>query len=107
MLLGIRKPKCVVLKSVPSTSGKYKLFYGYHYLAGKTCYDVGTINQQSGEIITRHYLDQLHGNPKAEALRCYHEFEKAMTRPAASEETEESALFTDAFRRALNNSRWD
>jgi hypothetical protein len=99
MLLDFRKPKLIMIKSALSASGKYKLFYGHHFKHGALCYDVGTINQADGEIITRHY-----GDNKPEALRTYHEYEKALTRKAELEERDDnSARIADAFRRALNN----
>lgn len=94
MLLDQRKPKCYVLKSVLSTSGKYKLFYGTHYVQGKTCFDVGSINQLNGEIITRHY------QAKEEALRVFHDYEKDLTKPAEAEESDDLRA-ADSFRRAL------
>lgn len=102
MLLDFRKPRCVVVKEITSASGKYKLFYGHHFVKGHTCYDVGTINQLTGEIVSRHYLDQGMGNPKAECLRIYHEMEKGMLRKPDNEETDENdPRRADAFRRAL------
>jgi hypothetical protein len=102
MLLDFRRPRCVVVKEVTSASGKYKLFYGHHFVRGKTCYDVGTINQHNGEIITRHYLDQGVGNPKSEALRIFHEMEKGMLRKPDYEETDDNdPRRADAFRRAI------
>lgn len=104
MLLDFRKPKCVVLKEVQSASGKYTLFYGYHFVRGHTCYDVGTINRVNGEIVTRHYTDEGKGNPKAEALTCFHEYEKALTRKAQHEEQDDNdPRIADNFRRALVN----
>jgi len=104
MLLDFRKPKCVVVKKVTSGSGKYVLFYGYHYVKGKTCYDVGTINQKTGEIVTRHYTDTGQGNPKAEALKTYHEYEGPFTKkPLVEESDDNDARRADAFRRALVN----
>lgn len=102
-LLDFRRPKCVVVKEVVSYTGKYILFYGHHYVQGHTCYDVGTINKHNGEILTRHYLDEGKGNPKAEALRVFHEMEKGLTRkPDYEEETAENdPRKADAFRRAL------
>lgn len=102
MLLDLRKPKCVVVKKVESYSGKYTLFYGHHFVKGKTCYDVGTINHSNGEIVTRHYLDEGKDNPKAEALHIFHEYEQALTRKPDAEETEDNdPRRADAFRRAL------
>jgi hypothetical protein len=102
-LLDFRRPKIVIIKEVVSYTGKYTLFYGHHFVKGHTCYDVGTINKTNGEIITRHYLDQGRGNPKSEALACYHEMEKGLTRkPTHEEELEENnPRKADAFRRAL------
>lgn len=95
-LIGTRKPKCVVLKNATSASGKYRLFFGYHYLQGVTCYDVGTVNHENGEIVSRHYQD------KSEALRCFYEYEKNLTRPVETEEQDENdPRIADAFRRAL------
>jgi hypothetical protein len=66
---------------------------------------VGSINQQNGEIVTRHYEDTGNSNPKAEALRIYHEMEKGLTRPAEVEEhTDNDARVADAFRRAIANA---
>jgi hypothetical protein len=101
-LLDLRKPKCVVVKKIVSYSGKYTLFFGHHYIAGKTCYDVGTINKANGEIVSRHYLDEGRGNPKAEALTIFHQMEKGLTRKPKHEESEDNdPRVTDAFRRAL------
>lgn len=101
-LLDFRKPKCVVLKSGVSASGKYKFFLGHHFVQGHICHDVGTINQVTGEIVSRHYLDRGVGNPKAEALRVYHEVEKGMLRKPEYEETDDNdPRKADAFRRAL------
>jgi hypothetical protein len=102
MLLDFRKPKCVVVKHCESASGKYTLFYGHHYVKGHTCYDVGTINRQTDEIITRHYRDEGRGNPKSEALHIYHEYEQTLTRKSGPEEQDDNnPRVADAFRRAL------
>ena len=92
----------MVLKQTQSTSGKYTLFYGYHYVKGHTCYDVGSINRLTGEIISRHYLDEGNGNPKAEALHIFHEYEQALTKRGQIEEQDDNdPRVADAFRRAL------
>lgn len=102
MLLDFRKPRCVVVKKVESASGKYTLFYGHHYVKGKTCYDVGTVNRVTGEIVSRHYLDNGTGNPKADCLAFYHEMEKGMVRkPQHEEKDDNDPRIADAFRRAL------
>jgi hypothetical protein len=102
MLINLRKPKCVVLKEVLSDSGKYKLYYGHHFVKGKMCYDVGAINQETGEILARHYLDTGKGTPKSEALRIYNEYEKVLTRRAQHQERDDNdARIADRFRRAL------
>lgn len=101
-LLNLRRPKCVVIKEMTSASGKYKLFYGHHFNRGKTCFDVSTINQTNGQIVTRHYIEGDLVNSKAEALRIYHEMEKGMSRKPDYEEQEENdPRKADAFRRAL------
>lgn len=102
MLLDFRKPKCIIVKEGVSASGKYKFFYGHHFVQGHTCYDVGTINQTDGEIVSRHYLDNGKGNPKADALACYHLLEKGMLRkPEYEEQDDNDPRIADAFRRAL------
>ena len=99
MLFDQRKPKCVVLKTAVSGSGKYKLFYGHHFVKGILCHDVGTVNYLTGEIITRHYP------AKAECLRIYHEYEKFLTRKPVFEESEDNdPRIADWFRRRLMES---
>lgn len=92
-LLDFRKPKLVVMKEGVSHSGKYKFFYGHHWDGKELCYDVGTINQANGQIISRHYSSK-HGalNPKSEALTCYHELEKGMLRKPDAEETDDNKV---------------
>lgn len=102
MLLDFRKPQCVIVKQGVSASGKYKFFYGHHFVKGYTCFDVGTINQMNGEIVSRHYLDNGVGNPKSEALTCYHNLEQGMLRKADHEEKDDNdPRIADAFRRAI------
>ena len=102
-LIQFRRPRCVVTKEFTSQSGKYQVFFGNHWRAGHLCYDVGTINQQTGEIVSRHYCewDFDHNQPapqaKAEALACLHELEKGMRRKPESEEQDERA-FKHPFR---------
>src|SRR5258708_1591081 len=103
-LLDFRKPNCVVLKSTTSWSGKYKIFYGHHYVRGHMCYDVGGINKENGLITSRHYnehdyINQEHA--KSEALRCYHELEKGMKRAPEKEEKDDNVFASDVFRSAL------
>lgn len=101
-LIDLRKPKCVIVRQGVSASGKYKFFFGHHYVKGKTCYDVGTINTTNGEIVSRHYLDEGQSNPKADALTCYHNLEKGMLKkPDHEEKDDNDPRVADAFRRAL------
>ena len=105
-LLDFRQPKCVVTKEETSGSGKYRIFLGHHFVQGHTCYDVGAINRETGEIISRHYLDNGKGNPKAEALAVYHEFAKGMLKGPQNEEQEDNnPRLADAFRRALRGGK--
>jgi hypothetical protein len=107
-LLDFRKPKCVVHKEVQSYTGKYTLFYGHHYVKGKICYDVGAINRETGEITTRHYIDEGRGDPKAEALRIFDRFAKGLTtKPAHEEQLDNDPRIADAFRRAVISGRND
>lgn len=101
-LLDFRKPNCVIQREEVSNSGKYKIFFGHHYVKGKPCFDVGAINQANGEITTRHYLDTGTSNPKAEALRVYDELAKGMRRKPESEEDQDNNPFiADEYRRQL------
>lgn len=105
-LLDFRKPKCVVVKEKVSWSGKYKIFYGHHYVKGHTCYDIGAVNRTNGEITTRHYIDKGVGNPKAEALMIFDNLQKEMLRAPKSEENEDlDPRLADEFRRQLNKGR--
>lgn len=101
-LLDFRKPKCIVTRNDVSYSGKYKLYFGHHFNCGKTCYDVGTINQADGEIVTRHYREDWNINAKAEALRAYDTLLKGMKRaPKSEEDDDNNPRIADEFRRML------
>lgn len=89
MLLDFRKPKCVVLEEVTSYSGKYRCFYGHHWVGSDMCYDVGVVNRKTGEITTRHYHPRSYPNPKAEALACWNTFRSNMTAPPPGEEEQD------------------
>jgi hypothetical protein len=105
MLLDFRKPKCIILKEGKSWSGKYKFFLGQHYVKGKLCFDVGAINQVTGEITSRHYnetSDYAITSAKAEALRIYDGLAKRMKEKPKSEEQEDNNPFVaDEYRRQL------
>lgn len=65
----------VIITKALSTSGKYEIFYGEHIRAGKQCFDVGSLNGKSGEIVRRHY------STKEEALAFWEDFHQRMTSP--------------------------
>jgi hypothetical protein len=96
-----------VVKQGVSYSGKYKFYFGHHYVQGRICFDVGTIRQTDGEIVTRHYdetKDFGATQAKAEALRVYHEVEQGMKeKPQYEEKDENNPFVADAFRRALKD----
>ena|ERR1700733_7192470 len=94
-LMNFRRPKCVVLQEGRSYSGKYVYYYGYHWVAGKHCYDVGAINQANGQITTRHYKEEDSVNAKAEALKCYHEYKQGFDRKPDVEEYDERVFKRD------------
>lgn len=85
--LQLKKVDIVILGSAVSTSGKYGLFLGEHYISGFPCYDVGAFNKASGEIVRRHYRD------KAQALCFWEDFQTQMTAPAGEEESNEKDIF--------------
>lgn len=66
-LVGFRKPPIVELAHFVSSSGLFYCFYGLHYVQGLTCYDVGTSNRQTGELVRLHFNDSNNLSPKASA----------------------------------------
>ena len=94
-LLDFRKPKCVIIQQDVSWSGKYKIFYGYHWVKGYHCYDVGAIDQSNGQITSRHYcafdfkLNCENPQAKAAALTFWDQFKQNMKRRPTSEESED------------------
>ena len=105
MLLDFRKPNCVIQKEEKSYSGKYKVYFGHHYVNAKMCFDVGAINQENGEITTRHYNETADGGAtqaKAEALRVFHELVKGMKRkPDAEEKQDNNPFLMHEYRQQL------
>lgn len=57
-----------------STSGKYAVFFGEHYVKGIPCYDVGAFNGVTCELHRRHF-----GEDKPGAMIYYDEFRNKMT----------------------------
>lgn len=100
-LLNLRRPKCVVLEETTSYSGRYKIFFGHHYVPKGLCHDVGCINQKTGEIITRHYHPDSFPNPKAEALAFWNTFRERMLAPPVGGE-EEGDEFRQDVQKYLN-----
>lgn len=78
MLLDFRKPRLVELDHFVSHSGRYRCFLGLHYVKGKTCYDVGYSNKETGEVIRRHYTDDNNLAPEASARTYWEEFKSKM-----------------------------
>lgn len=84
------KLNCVVLADAISTTGKYYIFLGEHYVKGIQCYDVAALARTDqvdvfakGVVIRRHYRD------KAEALAYWQEFRDKMTAPRPDDESDE------------------
>lgn len=104
-LIGERTPKIVITRHGKSYTGKYKYFFGHHFPEGKICYDVGTINQQNGEIISRHYHDGSYPNPKAEALMFYDQFAASLRKkPKNGEEKDNNAFISNEYRLQLKRT---
>ena len=88
--IGTRKPDLVFLDKVESWSGKYFCFYGLHYVKGKTCYDVGSSNRETGEVVRRHYNEDNNFAPEASAKTFWEEFRQKMVQaPSEPEELSE------------------
>lgn len=85
--------RCVIISKVQSTTGKYFCFLGTHYNGKVQCYDVGSYNNVTGEIVRRHYT--LEGN-KEEAYAYWSEFRAKMTakREEGGEDAEKDRLTT-------------
>jgi len=87
LLIGKRSLKLTILDSALSSSGKYQLFFGHHWVnEGSTpvlCFDVGTRNNTTDEVTRRHYKS------KAEALIYWEDFRTAMLAKPQSEEKDE------------------
>lgn len=73
----------VILARAVSTTGKYYIFLGTHYNGLTQCYDVGSLNKVTGEIVRRHYKQ------KDEAYAYWQEFRTDMTAPRQGGEDEE------------------
>lgn len=85
-IVDFRRPSLVMLDSFVSHSGRYFCFFGLHYKTGKTCYDVGYSNKQTGEIIRRHYNEDENLAPEASAKTYWEEFKEKMQRKLPLEE---------------------
>lgn len=83
MLIGSKKIDAVVLAKATSTSGKYEIFFAEHYIASGPCYDVGSYNLATAEVVRRHYL------AKEEALRFWERFKEDMLSKVEGEEKDE------------------
>ena len=77
----------IILAKEASTSGKYVVFFGEHYVKGIPCYDTGAYNGLTKRTTRRHYKN------KAEALRYYDEFRDKMIAKPESEETDETEKY--------------
>jgi hypothetical protein len=86
--LQFRNPQVNILEKTISTSGKYMLFIGIHFEKGHTCWVVGCSNKATGEMVMRHYNEQIPGcvAPQAQAYTYWEEFKTKMKEPAQDEE---------------------
>lgn len=80
-LITFRLPDVVILEKTKSTSGRFLIFLGNHYEKGHACWVVGSSDLESGEIVMRHYNDQIPGclSPKAQAYSYWEEFRAKIT----------------------------
>ncbi len=81
----------VILASVQSTSGKYRLILAQHIVHGMFCYDVLSLNNLTSEVLCRHYNNQPCSDEanKAAALAYYDEMRDKLTAPRAEDESDE------------------
>lgn len=94
MLLDFRKPNVQILEKAVSYSGKYFIFYGFHYEAGKQCFVVGASNKLDGEIVMRHYNETVTPGIELNAIKAvsfsiWEKYREAMVRKPDGEETDE------------------
>lgn len=80
--------KMIILARAVSTTGKYYIFLGTHFNGKIQCYDIGSLNKVTGEIVRRHYKQ------KDEAYAYWQEFRTEMTSPRQGGEDEEKDKFT-------------
>lgn len=80
-LVKFPQPDIIMYEKTLSTSGQFLIFYGQHFEKGHSCWVVGSSNKASGEIVMRHYNDQIPGcvSPKAQAVQFWEEFRARMT----------------------------
>jgi hypothetical protein len=85
-----------------SLSGKYLLFYGFHYEAGVTCWVIGSSNKATGEIVMRHYNEKIPGciAPHAVSRTTWDDFRRVMTEKREDAEYEEGYL--ESLQKYLN-----
>jgi hypothetical protein len=75
-----------------SWSGRYRIFFGEHFVEGHVCYDVGLINLWTGMMTRRHYLGRTEVERRtrhADALRFWDDFREKMLRKPESEGSDE------------------
>jgi hypothetical protein len=106
MLLKLNIPQFTFLEKEKSRSGKYWIFFGHHYEKGHPCFVVGSSNLKTGEVVVRHYNDQIKDcvAPQAMATTYWEQFKSAMTQPSEHEgeyeDAEESKQLEAWFARA-------
>ena len=88
-ILGDKKLDCSIIAETLSHSGKYRVFFGVHYVRGITCWDVGAYNKDTGLVTRRHYAD------KPSAFIFWNTFREGMLRPPISELSDETDLLEE------------
>jgi hypothetical protein len=83
MIIGKKSIDAIKLFSFKSTSGKYDGFLATHYDGKQQCYDVGTFNNATGEVVRRHY------KKREVAIAFYSNFRDKMTAQGAPPEDED------------------
>lgn len=101
MLLDFRKPPLVLFDKFVSSSGVFLCFYGIHYVKGHACYDVGTSNKRTGEIVRRHYNSENNIAPEASA-KTYWETLKEQVHLLRKREQPDDPTFLEATEQWLD-----
>lgn len=105
---GWRKPPCVIEDFQLSYTGKYWGFLGTHFHEGRKCWQVGSVNTETGETIARHYNERNHANEtlaKHEAQEYWEELKAGLARKPTEEELQQDKQLLEAWEESAKISQ--